>query len=73
LGRVAEQLMRETAREERRPSLLGLRVRRESLERAVVRGNGIGNATVPQGGRACCKFIRAVRVQSGDRWKRHAA
>ena len=68
---VAEQLVRETARQQRGTALLGLTVIRKPLECAVIRGDRIGQAAVPKGGRAGCEFIRAIRVQSGVRLKRH--
>jgi hypothetical protein len=64
-------LLREAARQERRTALLGLSISGEPLQGAVVRGDRIGETTVPKGGRAGGKFIRAIRVQSGVRWERH--
>ena len=69
--RLAEQLLREAARQQRRTALLGLPVSRKALEGAIVRGDRIGHTTVPKGGRAGGEFIRAIRVQSGVRWERH--
>ena len=70
-GCVTEQLAREPARQERGATLLRLPVRGEPLERAVVRGDRIREATVPKGGRAGCEVVRSIRVHCGDWWKRH--
>ena len=70
-GRLAQELLRQAPSEERRSALLGRSVGGKTLEGAVVCGDCIGHTTVPEGGRAGSKFIRAVRVQSGVRWERH--
>ncbi len=65
---IAGKLIRESAREQRTAALLGCSIWREPVESAVICGDRIREATVPEGGRAGCEVIRTIRLQSGDCW-----
>ena len=63
--------MREATRQEGYATLLGLSLGRQTLEGAVVGRDRIGEATVPEGGRAGGEIIWSIRMHCGDWWKRH--